>query len=71
MQPGRDLDFLEEPASTQGGCHRGANQLDCDIASVLLVAGQQHHRHPATTELAHDPVALAEQLRDFQRILSE
>jgi hypothetical protein len=52
-----DSDFPKEALGTNRCGELGAQNLDCNLASVLLLVGEEHRRHTAAPELALDCVA--------------
>ena len=55
-QVGRDLDFAQEPITTQHGSEFRAQHLDCDLALVFQVVSQVDRRHPTGAEFTLDGV---------------
>jgi hypothetical protein len=59
-EPGRDLDFLEEPGGAQRGRELWPEHLDRDGAVVLPVVREIHRGHAPAAEFALDRVPLGE-----------
>jgi hypothetical protein len=58
-----DLDLAQKALVPQRGREVVPDDLDGDVAPVLLVACEVHTRHPATSQLSPDPVPSGEHLR--------
>ena len=58
LQPAQDLDLEQKALGARSRHDLRAEDLDRDRAVVLAVAGQVHHGHPATSQLAVDRVAV-------------
>src|SRR5688572_25818741 len=64
---GRDLDLAKESSAADRGDQFGPDDLERDIARVLLVVREVDRRHTSATELACDPVSTSDELRRLQR----
>ena len=54
------LYLTQESIDAEYGAEVGSQDLDCDVALVLYVAGAVHGGHPAFTDKAFDDVAIRE-----------
>ena len=61
LQPRHHLDLPEEALGAEGDGEFGAQHLDGDGATVLEILRQEDQRHPSSTQLAFEAVAIAEQ----------
>ena len=61
-EPGRQLDFAEEPFGAERGRHFGEHDLDGHQSIVLEVAREVHARHATYAKFTFDAVAIGEGL---------
>ncbi|HEY2805261.1 MAG TPA: hypothetical protein VGI92_05320 [Gemmatimonadales bacterium] len=57
-----DLDFAAEPVDAEEQRQLGLRNLDRDGTVELAIVGPIHRRHAPATQLAFEPVAVAEHL---------
>jgi hypothetical protein len=60
LEPGSSADFPEEPLSAERRGELGVQQLERNLPIVAEILGEPDSRHPATAELALEPVAVAQ-----------
>jgi hypothetical protein len=67
LEPRRGLDLAQEPFAPEHRAEIRVQHLDGDFALVAQVMRQVNRGHAARAELALDPVAAGEGLRQAQR----
>lgn len=60
VQPGGNLDFLEEPLGADGRREVGAENLDGDLAGMLPIPCEIDRGHPATAQHPLDVVSVSD-----------
>lgn len=60
VEPGADMDLVEEPLVPEHRGELGAQHLERDVTIVLTVSGEIHRGDPTRAELALDRVAASE-----------
>ena len=60
-----DFDFAEESVAAKGGRELGPEELNGDATPVLQVLGEKDEGHSPLTELALDPISLAQRRREL------
>jgi hypothetical protein len=68
-ETGNCFDLTEEAVRTDSGSQLGVQDLDCDLAVVPQVLGQEDRSHPTATDLRLDSVAVRESRPEtFQQV---